>query len=358
MTDLTIQHPTMLVRSPDTIATEINSIKAQTRTVMLTASIEIGRRLVEAKSLLEHGEWGEWLENRVAYSKSTANNLMRVFEEYGALQITMLDDNAMSPAFQRLNYTQAVALLGLPAEERETFIEENPVENMSTRELQQAIKERDQAIHEKEQAEQRASEAAKRAQKAEEALDEAGEEVAREMEAANEKAALADKAREKAERALNDAIAKGRSEAAKEAADLMDRLAQQAAEISARNNELADIQKKLRDIQTKPMEVNPGATEEDIASLRASIAADYEKRLTEAETAARTAEAKAKELQSLTERKVNEDSIKFRAHFETLTSVFGMMLGSLEALKTSDAQTADRFRTAVLQLLDKMRERV
>lgn len=142
-------------RTPELIATEINTIKDQTRKIMLANSIEIGRRLTEAKELVPHGEWGNWLEKSVDYSKSTANNLMRIFEEYGAEQITLLDDNVKSEILGKLSYSQAVALLGLPEEERETFVEENNVEEMSTRELQQAIKDRDEALKAKKESEDR-----------------------------------------------------------------------------------------------------------------------------------------------------------------------------------------------------------
>ncbi len=76
----------MLVRTPEIIAIEINSIKEQTKNIVLQNSIEIGRKLVEAKSLLPHGEWGKWLEKSVAYSQRTANDLMRIFNEYGSSQ--------------------------------------------------------------------------------------------------------------------------------------------------------------------------------------------------------------------------------------------------------------------------------
>jgi hypothetical protein len=131
-----------VVRTPNIIAVEINSIKEQTRKMLLFNSIEIGRRLVEAKEMIPHGEWGNWLEISVEYSQSTANNLMRIFEEYGSNQITFFDDNAKSQALGNLSYTQAVALLGIPADEREDFIQEHDIDNMSTRELQQAVKEK------------------------------------------------------------------------------------------------------------------------------------------------------------------------------------------------------------------------
>ncbi|WP_419874345.1 DUF3102 domain-containing protein [Candidatus Pristimantibacillus sp. PTI5] len=124
------------------IAAEINSIKDQTRQIMLQSSIEIGRRLTEAKLMLPHGEWGGWLEDTVQYSHSTANNLMKIFEEYGWDQLTLFGDNAKSQAIGNLSYTQAVALLALSAEEREQFVEENKVEDMSSRELQKMIKEK------------------------------------------------------------------------------------------------------------------------------------------------------------------------------------------------------------------------
>ena len=141
-------------RTPELIAAEINHIKDQTKFMMLNNSIEIGRRLTEAKQQLQHGEWGSWLTEKVEFSKTTANNLMRIFEEYGADQMALFGETgAKSQALGSLSYSQAVALLAIPGEEREHFIEENDAANMSTRELQQAIKERDQAREEKELAE-------------------------------------------------------------------------------------------------------------------------------------------------------------------------------------------------------------
>lgn len=124
-----------IVRSPAIIATEINSFKDQTRSVVLLASAEIGKRLVEAKELLPHGEWGDWLANNIDYSQSTANNLMQLYKEYGS-------DLSKIPALGNLSYTKAIALIGIDSDEREQFVEENDVENMSARELQKVIKEK------------------------------------------------------------------------------------------------------------------------------------------------------------------------------------------------------------------------
>lgn len=131
-----------IARTPGQIALEINTIKEQTRKLLIYNSIEIGRRLVEAKEIVDHGEWGKWLENEVSYSKSTANNLMKIFKEYGADQINLIGDNLKSQAFGDLSYSQAVVLLGIAPEEREQFIEENNINEMSTRELKKVIDEK------------------------------------------------------------------------------------------------------------------------------------------------------------------------------------------------------------------------
>jgi chromosome segregation ATPase len=130
------------VRPSEIIAAEINSIKEQTRRTFLYNSIEIGRRLAEAKQVVPHGEWGTWLVQNVDYSQTTANNLLKIFDQYSNDQLSVFGDNLKSQAFENLSYSQAVALLGVPEEEREAFVQDNDVENMSTRELQQAIKEK------------------------------------------------------------------------------------------------------------------------------------------------------------------------------------------------------------------------
>ena len=139
MTQITVN------RTTDTIAAEINAIKIQTQNMMLHASAEIVKRLIEAKEQLSHGEWGNWLKENVDYSQSTANNLMQIHAEYSANPQT----------FGNLTYSKAVALLGIEADEREAFVQENNVDEMSTRELKKLIKEK-QAL-EKEMAERDAA---------------------------------------------------------------------------------------------------------------------------------------------------------------------------------------------------------
>ena len=74
---------------------------------------------------------------------------MRIFREYGADQQSLFGGEAKSQALGALTYTKALRLLALPdAEEREKFLAEHDVSAMSTRELEQALKDREAALAE------------------------------------------------------------------------------------------------------------------------------------------------------------------------------------------------------------------
>lgn len=98
------------------------------------AILTIGRCLIEAKDMLSHGEWLPWLTEQVEFSPRTAQNFMRLAREWSNTQ-TLAD----------LGASKALALLALPPEEREQFMEDHKVIDMSARQLEQAIKERDEA---------------------------------------------------------------------------------------------------------------------------------------------------------------------------------------------------------------------
>jgi len=131
------------------LAQEINVIKDQTGKILLQSSIEIGKRLKEAKELVGHGNWGTWLETSVNYSQKTAQNLIKIYEEYGEKYLVE-SENSNSKSISFLGYTQALAMLKLDSDERENFLEENDVSTMTTKDLEAAIAEKKAIEKEKE----------------------------------------------------------------------------------------------------------------------------------------------------------------------------------------------------------------
>lgn len=117
-----------IIRSAESIAQEINQIKAEVRDVAIRGAIEIGKRLQEAKSMVPYGEWGQWLNENVDYSERTAQDLMRIANEYGRKETQALAEIQ--------NTTQAVMLLALDSAERDQFVQEHDMASLSTRELE------------------------------------------------------------------------------------------------------------------------------------------------------------------------------------------------------------------------------
>ena len=117
-------------RSADGIATEIRVIAQQARTMMATAVIEIGKRLIEAQELVPHGEWGEYVTHSCGFSQRTAQAYMQ-----------LAANSANAQTIADLPYTKALALLALPEGKIEEFRAEHPVEDVSVRELKKQIAE-------------------------------------------------------------------------------------------------------------------------------------------------------------------------------------------------------------------------
>ncbi|WP_106460126.1 DUF3102 domain-containing protein [Anaerococcus sp. Marseille-P3915] len=102
---------------------------------------EIGKRLNQAKNQVGHGEWMEWVERNLGYSQETTNKLMRINNEF-----------PNSSTLTNLTFSKALALTSIKdEEERQDFIENHEVEDMTTRELQAEIKEYKESLKAKEE---------------------------------------------------------------------------------------------------------------------------------------------------------------------------------------------------------------
>ena len=97
--------------------------------------IEIGKRLIQAKSLVQHGQWLNWLEQNFQLKERMARNFMQCAQRFGNRH-----------SYADLNQSQMITLLALPnSEETEKFIEQKeaegtPVSNMSVKTLRNEIK--------------------------------------------------------------------------------------------------------------------------------------------------------------------------------------------------------------------------
>lgn len=309
----------LMTRTPQVIAAEINGIKDQTRKVALLASVEIGQRLVEAKGMIEHGQWGNWLKESLNYSQSTANNLMRIFEEYGSNQISLFGE-VNSQALGNLSYTQAVALLGIAPEEREAFVEEHDVENMSTRELQDAIK---------------------KAADLQKQLDDEKKTVQK-LRDDNQKASqlAADRLNElEQERKTNAAAVKGLEKQIKE------------AKAAGSQEAVEQLEKDLKDAQD-----NYNESRAKVDELEEELKKPLEPAIIEV-----VPDNVTRELEELRAKLTQGDSpivAKFSVQFNTLTTSFSELLKTLEEMKSIDIDSHEKYAGAVSKLISTMTSKV
>lgn len=296
----------MTDRTPERIATEINVIKEQAREVFCRSAIEIGRRLFEAKSIIPHGSWGKWLEENVDYSERTAQNLMRVYEEYGR--------NANPQAIADLSYTQAVILLGLDRETRAELMETQDVAGMSTRELQEEVDKLNREIAERQVTIDQLI-----------ARDTNSERL-KEAEAAwAEAEAAAERMRNEREDAL-----KAASTARQQAQDAVDR----ANQLS---NEAARLRTELKNERNKPA---PAPEIEYVEVLPPDVAAEL------------------KDLRSRAQNRQSETVVQLRIHYKQMTDIFGTVKADIAELNVQEPEEARRYRAAVARAARMMADQI
>lgn len=286
-------------QNADQLAYEINFIKRQTYEYVLKASVDIGERLTAAKELVPHGQWTEWLAEKVDYSQSTANNFMRIYREYSDDQISMTG-RTKSETFASLSYSQAVALFALPERQREEFVEQHDVSDMTIKELKEAITAQKAAEAERDAARAETEMARKKiaAINREIGLIESGAKHAgMERDAANEKAARAiaeaDKANNKAKKAK--------------------------AEAERLQKELDAANARMKELTSTPAQIS----EEARAEIEEEIKRKYDDKVSQltldAETARQRAEAIAAEkaaLEAKAAQQVNDSMMKLNILFE------------------------------------------
>lgn len=258
-----------LTRNIDVITGEIQVLKAEAQYMAVRYICEIGKKLTEAKAMLPHGEWAEWLQDKVEFSQRTATDFMRIYKEYGSDQISLFGGN--SQAIANLGYTKALQLLAIPAAERESFVEENNVDELSTRQIDELIKERNEALKKAEEtehlqeqldiAEARAkkseSDTAIAAEKLKVALDEKAQ-IEDELKKLKDNPTVSDELKEKLKSEAEEAAKK---EYEKRARELDERIAQAQAFADAANADKDKAEAKAAEFRKKLSMSNTTVTE-------------------------------------------------------------------------------------------------
>lgn len=327
--------PMTAQRDIQTVTVEINTLFRQAQSMALSYIIEIGRRLCEAKEMLNHGQWGEWLKTEVPFKDSTAQSYMKIFREYGDKQISFFGD-AKSQTIGNLPYTKALRLLTIgDEEEREAFIESHDVENMSTRELQEAIRERDAEKKRAEDAVERMLDAQRATARVEEQLRSAKGDVTNQFKAAQE-------------------LQKKLTEAEARKKDAQDEAEKAKAQVKKAKEHAKDLQEKLKAAQENP-EIPADLMDKLRAEMAEKAAQEAGERVHSAEEAARKASDEAEALKKQLAAADSSVAV-FGVHFSTVQEDFAALGKAFTAVAEKDTEKAEKLRGAVFAVLDKLRE--
>ena len=318
-------------RTPDIIGAEIRGLTQQAKTMTLWFGIEIGRRLTEAKEMLEHGQWLAYLKEQTEFSQPSASRLMRLYDEYGAKQTSLFGAELNYSTLNNLSISNALRLLAVPEDEREEFALEHDVEHMSARELDELIKQRDEAEQRAARAEEQVQQAADGAAKADEQYQKAKQEL--------------HLLREK----LGNAEAQ-KAAAEKELSELRERPVEVAVEVD---------EKAVAEAVTLARAKNDAEWAEKMTKVKNELSKagfEAEKLKAKIKKAEKRAEEKAAELERLKKSQTLSDpnTAVFKQIFEQVQEDFNKLHGSLLKVKASDPDTAQKLTAAVRALVDKM----
>ena len=123
MNAITNTTPTGVTRL-DALATEARGYS----TAIATNAMELGRVLTEAKALIGHGNWTDWVETNASMSTRSAENLMGIYHRF-----------ADRPAFDGMTQSKLLTLMMLPEGKDEEFVQTHDVESMTVRQLREEI---------------------------------------------------------------------------------------------------------------------------------------------------------------------------------------------------------------------------
>ncbi len=326
-------------RTAETIGSEIRYLSHQAKCMTVWFGVEIGKRLAEAKAMVGHGGWLDFLKNETEFSKSSAARFMQIAKEYG--------NNSNFPTLGNLSVSNALQLLAVPAEEREEFAEAVDAENLSARELEQAIRERDEARRQLE-AERAASEsAALKLADVTFALDAEKEKTAALRERTDAQAA---KITELENRPVEVAVQ------AADPAEIEKAVADALAEAEKKHKaDVAALEKRRKEAEKKQAELQAEAAKA-MADLKNSTgrADDLTRRVETLQAELAAAKANAEKLQKAGAIQSDADIAVFQSFFQAVQENFNRACGLMQKVKTRDAEKAAKLARFSRDALAKM----
>ena len=328
------------------LGSEVNLLyreSVQIGNIALTMMAQAGQRLIVIKERLPHGEFEEWCDQNLDFSKRKAEGMMKFARK-------VADENSLfskTQTFADIGISRVWALLSAPEEVASEVLEKNNVAKMTVRELKeelQRVREENAAAEERRQSyTARMQEELSKLEREKALLEsELEEATAPEIDVESYEKAVEDARSAEASLKQELAAVTEKLEKAKEAAKKAKETAKKAIE-----EKDAAVNKAVEDLKKEQDEAVRRAVSDRIAEETARLKADLA-----------AADEEIEKLQKKLDNSNSEDFAIFKVQTKVLQEAFAQMLTCIDNVGEQDVEKAAKMRSAASKMMGILSDRL
>lgn len=296
---------------------------------------DAGRRLIEIKARIPHGQFETWCADNLEFSKSKAEKMMKLAER-------VADENSLfskTETFTDIGISRVWALLAAPEEVAAEVIETNDVESMTVRELKAELA---RVKEEKEAAERKA-----------EMIDHNNDDIRKELASMQRKLSETVSEKEFAEmqaaaQAQKEDLTKELSEAKAEAADIQAKLDKAKEDLKKQKAKQKELE-AARDEEVKKKVSEAGAELEE--KIRADAQKEAENALKEKADAIQALETQVSALEAEKAKLSNTSLMEFKVYVDQLQDIYFKICDIITEENQRDEATGAKMQTALQKIV-------
>lgn len=288
----------------------------------IQVAAQAGQCLTVIKERVGHGNWGDWCKQNLQFSERKAQNMMKLSAEMHGKTAFF----ANPQTFADIGISKVYELLSAPEEVQKAMIENPEAEEMNVREFKDEIRRLKEELAE---------------ERAKEKINESEEELTQ-----------AKKRIEELTKELNlHSSEKSEAEWQKELDSLK-------SEIEKETKKAAKAAEKLKAAQAEMERKAEAAAEEAVEKAKKEAAEKFKEENKLLIDSNRQAAEEIDRLQKRLENNTQPEIAGFKIHADQLQQSFNACMESAKRIESSDAEQAQKMRTALKTIMQKLQESI
>ena len=288
----------------------------------IQVAAQAGQCLTVIKERVGHGNWGNWCKQNLQFSERKAQNMMKLSAE-------MREKNSIfanPQTFADIEISKVYELLSAPEEVQKAMIENPEAEDMNVREFKDEIRRLKEELA---------------AERAKEKINESEEELTR--------------AKEKIEELIQQLSLHQNEKSEDEWQKELEALKRQ---IAKETEKAAKAAEKLKAAKVEAEKKAETAAEEAVEKAKKEAAEKFKEENKLLIDSNRQAAEEIDRLQKKLENNAQPEIAGFKIHADQLQQSFNACLESANRIESSDAEQAQKMRTALKTIMQKLQESI